>query len=125
MVVDSDVFIDFFRDTQKAREFFLENNQSLIVSRVTILEIILGVKTKRDATKALKQLDSLGVHVVEVNENISKLAGELFLRYWHRYGIGILDCLVAATALTLREALMTRNVRHFRPIESLELQVPY
>src|SRR3972149_2001377 len=99
MVVDSDILIDFFRDYPQAREFLLATEDNLKVSRVTVMEIVVGVKTKIAARKALKQLDALGIKIVEVTETVSKLAGDILTETRHKFGTGILDSFVAATAL--------------------------
>ena len=125
MVVDSDVLIDFFRDFAKAREFLLNVQENLKISRVTVMEIVIGVKTKQAAQKAMKQLNSLGIEVVEINGKVSMFAGDVFIQLWHKHGMGILDSLVAATAMTLGEKLATRNQKHFKAIKGLDLIVPY
>ncbi len=125
MVVDSDILIDFFRDYPKAKEFLLGAEVDLKISRVTVMEIILGVKTKMAARKAVKQLDALGIKVIEVSETVSRLAGDIFSETRHKFGTGILDSFVAATALSAGEKLATRNVKHYRQIKDLDLTIPY
>ena len=124
MVVDSDILIDFFRDFVKAKEFLLYT-EAVRVSRVTVMEVIIGVKTRQAAIKALKQLDALGVKVIEVDDRISAKAGDTFQELWHRHGVGILDCFVVATALVAGEKLATRNEKYFKYIPGLDLIVPY
>ncbi|MEK9201166.1 MAG: PIN domain-containing protein [Patescibacteria group bacterium] len=125
MVVDSDILIDFFRDYAKAKTFFLGSNQVMRVSRLSVMEVIKGVVSKRNALKALRQLDELGIEVVEVDAELSEVAGDIFFDYWHKWGIGIVDSFVAATTLKLSDKLVTRNVRHFKNVEGLDLIVPY
>jgi predicted nucleic acid-binding protein len=125
MVVDSDVLIDFFRDYPKAKEFLLTAQDDLKVSRVTVMEVIVGVKTKMAARKALKQLDALGIKVIEVTEAVSRLAGDILVDTRHKFGTGILDSFVAATALETGDKLVTRNIKHFNHIKDLRLTVPY
>ncbi len=125
MVVDSDVLIDFFRDFAKAREFLLNVQENLKISRVTVMEVVVGVKTKQAAQKAVRQLNGLGIEVVEINGDMSMLAGDVFVHLWPKHGLGILDSLVAATAMTLGEKLATRNQKHFKVVKGLDLIVPY
>ena len=125
MVVDSDILIDFFRDYPQAKEFLLTTEDNLKVSRVTVMEIVVGVKTKIAARKALKQLDALGIKIVEVTETVSQLAGDILTENRHKFGTGILNSFVAATALQAGEKLSTRNVKHFKQIKDLGLTVPY
>lgn len=124
MVVDSDILVDFFRDFEAAREFLLNSQETLNVSRVTVMEILIGVKTKQAAIKALKQLDVFGIEVIEINQTISVLAADIFWKARYRYGIGILDTFVAATAIVLGEKLVSRNIKHYQVIREL-VMVPY
>lgn len=124
-MVDSDILIDFFRDYEKARKFLLESKEKLLASRVSVMEVVLGVKTKIASVKAMKQLKALGIEVVEINGSISETAGKVFEENWHKWGIGIIDSFVAATALNLDGKLATRNEKHFKPIAGLDLIVPY
>ena len=107
MVVDSDVLIDFFRDVEKAKLFLLESSERLLVSRLSVMEVILGVKSKRAGIKALKQLENLGIEIVEVDGRVSEEAGKIFWDNSHKWGIGIIDSFVAETTMNLGAKLAT------------------
>ncbi len=125
MVIDSDILIDLFRDIEASKKFFLETKDKIWISRVTAMEVTQGVKTKVSGVKAQKQISSLGIELIEVNETVSKIAWDIFYNYFHKTGIGILDSFIAATALYKKTELVTRNVKHFKFIKGLELIVPY
>lgn len=125
MVIDTTVFVDFFRGDKKAEEFLFNTNESLIISRVVLLELIRGLKSKKDIKILLKQLASLAIEVKELDEEISQTAGSLFETYYHSYGLGIMDALVAATAIVLKNNLITHNLRHFNFIKNLKISKPY
>lgn len=125
MVVDTGVFIDFLRGYQPAARFLSESQKTIGISRLTLMELIRGAASKREQTGMFKQLKNFRIEIIEVNSEISKHAGDLFVAHWLSKSIGIIDCFIAATALITGEPLMARNVRHFRPIEGLDLHVPY
>jgi predicted nucleic acid-binding protein len=63
------------------------------------------------------------VHWLDVTESISLAAGDVAadLRRIGRPG-GMIDPLIAATALSHGLILVTRNVRHFEPVDELALE---
>ena len=125
MVVDSTVFIQFFRNNQQAKEFLLGSSDTLFVCRVTLMEIAAGLKSKTAVLMAEKQIKDLGIETIEINEEISVLAGELFNRYHRTHGIGLIDSFIGATARLRDRKLVTHNTKHFKFIRGLDLIVPY
>ena len=59
-----------------------------------------------------------GFDEVQVDGAIAEMSGGI-RRDW---GLDLADALIAATAVTLRAPLITRNRRHFEGIRGLELQ---
>ena len=125
MVIDTTVWVHFFRKEEKAKEFLLNLKEGISVSRITVMEIIYGRKSKADVNNMWRQFENLDVEVVEINESISAKAGEIFEKYFPTRGIGLLDAFVAATAIENNLALVTHNRRHFNFIDGLDLIVPY
>ena len=125
MVVDTTVFVDLFRQDVKASKFLLNTKESLILSRVVLMELLRGLKSKREIKIMAKQLKALGIEVLEINENISMIAGDLFEKYYHSYGLGIMDALVAASAIVTKDTLISHNIKHFTFIKELKLVKPY
>jgi len=52
-------------------------------------------------------------------------AHELLLKFRLRSGIGIPDCLVAATVLSRNATLLSFNLKHFHAIPGLQVREPY
>jgi len=50
---------------------------------------------------------------------VNQRALEILIKYRLKQGIGILDCMLAATALENKMILITDNIKHFRGIEGL------
>ncbi len=124
MIIDSSVLVDYFRGTKKAQEY-LKTLEKIRMSRVAWMELIFGVKNKRELLLTDKQLKSLGCEVIEIDEEISKIAGKLLKKYILERKIGVADSLIAATAMKLGEALVSHNRRHFESVDGLNLTVPY
>ena len=126
MVVDTGVLVDVLRGESRAADYILGVQGSIRVSRLTVMELIKGAKSMVELNKLMRQLKALGpVEVVEVDGEISVVAGEIFSQYWFSQSLGIIDSFIGATAMVRGEELVTKNSRHFRGIPRLDLIVPY
>lgn len=124
MIIDSSVLVDYFRGTKKAEEY-LKTLEKIRMSRVAWMELIFGVKNKRELLLTDRQLKALGCEVIEVDEEISQIAGRLLKKYILQRKIGVADSLIAATAMKFGEGLASHNRRHFASVEGLNLTIPY
>ena len=121
--IDSDIIIDYLRGIPKARDFLVEagDQTTLFISVVTVMEVYAG-KDTRDTTKR-DLIDAFldGFHIVELPRSLAQHAGVLR----REYGRPFADMVIAATAIEYSLILVTRNIRHFRGIKSLEIRQPY
>jgi uncharacterized protein with PIN domain len=86
------------------------------ISAITIAEVIdVGVRTRSQRVEVVSdQVSALiagGLEVVPVDEEIGRLAGTLRSRHWDskRRPVSMADCIVLATAMTVREPLATSD----------------
>lgn len=86
------------------------------ISAITIAELIhVGVRTRSQRVDAVNDQVSAfiagGLEVVPVDEEIGRLAGVLRSRHWdsRRRPVSMADCIVLATAMTVREPLATSD----------------
>jgi hypothetical protein len=114
-LIDTTVLVDVQRQRLEAAQFLKEND--VVISYVTSLEMLVGVKNKVDMLKTNKLLTSLVMH--GGNTEISEKAMEIIRICRLKLGIGIYDALLAATALELKLVLVTDNIEHFREIKGL------
>ena len=123
VLVDTSVLIDVLRGQAVAAVTLREARMAgpLHASEVTRLEVLAGMRTTEEtATHAL--LAVLTWHPLD--ERIAELAGELGRRWLPgNRGIDSADLAIAATAMLLDAALLTRNVKHFPMFEGLS--APY
>lgn len=125
MVIDTTVFIDLFRGNKKASQFLLNSSESFMISRVVYMELLRGLKSKKDIKAMVRQLDALAIQIIEITKEISVIAGDLFEKHYHSHGLGIMDSLIAATAIILHTSLATHNRKHFTFIKRLKVIRPY
>ena len=125
MVIDSTVLVDVIRGKEDAHNFLSTAKESLTISRAGEIEMVRGAKTRKDVLSVLKLIKNLNIKVIEISEEISKLAGDFFESYYHKYGLGAMDSFIAATAVARKERLASHNIKHFKFIKDLELIIPY
>ena len=117
LLLDTDVFVDFFRGYSKAVAFVHDNSSRIILSSIVVAELYAGVKGDAEQT-AIKNFLSL-FRVIPVNEAIAK-AGGLYKRdYGKSHGVGLADAILAATAEAENAELKTLNVRHYPMLKGL------
>ena len=119
VIIDTDVVIDVLRGFEPTKEKIkelLENNE-LLISGITEAEIFAGkdmeIEEKRE--KIVKFLSKF--KKINPNNRILQIAG----KFRRRYGISLLDCIIAATAYTLNAKLFTRNKKDFKKMKEIEL----
>ena len=125
IVIDSDLFIDTLRDVKKSIEWFttITRNQMFRIyySALTEAEVLAGrdCEEKENEEKAIAFL-SIGKKVLVTNE-IARLGGALR----RKYGLSLVDAIIAATAIEVKAMLCTRNIADYRRIPNLKLKAPY
>lgn len=122
MFVDTNVLIDLLRG-REATLNFLENYIGLLkISVIVELELIDGLRAKKDIVSLDKDLfRPLQMEIVQINEEISKKAVDFFTKYRHSHGISINDAIIAATSLVYTEPMSTFNTKHFAFIPILKI----
>lgn len=121
VVVDTDILIDVARGNGDAIDCLLrlEKGSRLAISAVTQMELIVGCRNKAEL-KDLEQFLRL-YQILAITDRISERGVDLLQQYFLSHGLLIADALIAATALTRVEPLITKNQRDFRFIAGLNL----
>jgi predicted nucleic acid-binding protein len=121
-LIDTDVMIDLSRGNVDAANY-LDSLSDAAISIVTAQELIVGARDKRD----LFAIDSFvsTYRVIHIDAAIGQLAYKLLKRYAKSDGLRTFDSLIAATAIKLDCALVSRNRKHFAMIESLRFEAPH
>ena len=125
IVIDSDLFIDTLRDVKKSIEWFttITKNEmfSIYYSALTEAEVLAGkdCEDNENEEKAIAFL-SVGKKVLVTNE-IARLGGALR----RKYGLSLVDAIIAATAIEVKAMLCTRNISDYKKIPNLNIKAPY
>jgi predicted nucleic acid-binding protein len=121
MIVDTDVFIWAMRGKIQALEF-LDSLDCIYISDVTYMELTQGTRSKKEFRELKKALDYMEVSIIPINTEISKKAVELVENFCHSHSMQLADALIGATAIIYKMPLSTGNIKHFSPIEKLEIE---
>ena len=116
-VFDTNILIDFLQGNPKAKAEF-DLYEEKIISRITWMEVMIGVKGREQEDLVRAFLASFTV--ADIDSHISNEAVKI------RRGtrIKLPDAIILATARCNNALLVTRNTRDFKE-DSPEVRVPY
>lgn len=116
-LVDTCIFIDYFRGNNEAALFFDGLDAPPYLSALTVAELYAGVREGKERLL----LDSLVQQfpILPLDDEAA-IKGGLYRRQYHKsHGVGMMDALLAASAQLKNLILVTRNVKHFPMIETV------
>ena len=116
LLVDTDIFIDYLNHRQ-FRDLFESDHFTIFYSVVTKRELLSKGGLQRSEQQAIHQLLK-SLRIIFPDQKILDQYSELRIKY---PTLGKGDCMIAATAITKKLSLVTRNYKHFRPIKDLLL----
>lgn len=122
MVIDTGIFIDFLRSKDKSKTILtsLEANAEIYISSVTVFELFVGATDSRKLQHVQTLIDS--IPTVPFTNDVAQTAADLHLQLKARNKIiEFRDLFIAATALAYNQPLLTKNIKHFSRIDSLQL----
>jgi predicted nucleic acid-binding protein len=120
MIVDTDVLIDYFRGSEKAK-FTLVENLPFRISSITLMELMQGSRNKQMLRLVEKQFKVWKVSVVHTTEAISARAVQYVREFSLSHTVQVADALIAATVIEEGETLLTGNEKHFACIPALHI----
>ena len=123
MILDSDVLIDILRRHQPAVAWFASLSAMPPTCGVAALELVYGA---RDSTELAAIYNFLALFTI-IWPDTGGMNTALFdlARYKLSTNLGLLDGLIAATALSIGEPLATFNTKHFSSVPDLSIVQQY
>ena len=122
MILDTDVLIWFMRGNQKAIDCIMEA-MPFSISIVTYMELVQGMRDKRELAKMKKAFEEMKVAIIPLSEDISLRASDYVEMYALSHSMEMADALIAGTCMEQNEALVTANDKHYRVVEGLQMTV--
>jgi predicted nucleic acid-binding protein len=120
MLIDTDVLIHYLRGNKNAQNS-IGKNIPFKISVITCMELIQGMKDKRELHLLQKTLKNWSVEIIQINENISTRAMFLVEDYFLSNSLELTDALIAATSLENQEILLTANDKHYKYIPNIQV----
>lgn len=121
-LLDTTVVVDLLRSHPPAGSWLAAQPQ-LGVSAIVWLEIIEGARDARAQRRALELLRNF--ERVDLAPPDCVWAIEQAVRFRLRANVGMMDCLIAASAQRLQVPLYTANRKHFDPLLGGLVRKPY
>ena len=122
MLVDTDVLIWYLRGNDKAKEI-IDGLPSFSISVITYMELVQGMRNKRELTELRRALRDWKAKIIYINEEISSKAMFLVERHFLSDSMQLADALIASTALTNGMPILTGNDKHYKVLTQLDMNV--
>ncbi len=120
MLIDTDVLIWYMRGNLKSYKL-IENLNGFYISVVTYIELVQGMRNKRELTELRKAIRNWNCKIIHINDEISSKAMFYVERHYLSNSLQLADALVATTALVNGLTIITGNNKHFKIIKELEI----
>ena len=121
MIVDTDLLIWYSRGYQKAIDL-IHSFDKFSISVVTYIEIVQGVRNKKELNAFKKALGVLNAHVIQIDEIISTKAMFYVEQYALSHSMELADALIGASAVIKQIPLITGNEKHYKHLPEIEIQ---
>lgn len=118
MILDSNIVIAYLNKDEKIVgiiELLKEENKNLLISSITFGETLSFSMLSNQEIEEIKNFLNSFISV-SVDNTLSEIAA--FLK--RKYGINLLDAVIAATALKYKMSILTRD-KHFKKIKEIEV----
>ena len=121
--LDTDILIDYFRKFSPCLEWLDKQEDTILISGYTCLELYAGCANKLEIQKLEKTFKKM--HIVWADEITSFKAMTTFKEFYNSHGIGMFDSLIGHTALKLDMPIYSFNEKHYKKISGLTVIKPY
>lgn len=122
-VLDADILIDIQRRRPPAMAWYASLSVYPTVRGLVIMELMQDAWNKREVEQALRLVKPLPV-AWPTNADCERALQD-FRTLHLSHNLGLIDSLIAATALGMGATLCTFNVKHYRSVVGLVTEQPY
>lgn len=123
ILLDTDVLIDIQRGYPLAVSWLAELPEIPAVAGYVAMELMQSAQNKRQIEQAKQLVKPLQVVWPSSDDCMVALAN--FEAYHLSHNLGLLDALIAATAVAYSATLYTHNIKHYRVVPNLDIERPY
>ncbi|MBI5353164.1 MAG: PIN domain-containing protein [Chloroflexi bacterium] len=122
ILLDTDVMVDILRGYEPAK-IWLESAQEIGVPGLVVMELIQGCQNAKEQRQLERSLSNYRLYWPSEEDNNRALTS--FSAHHLSDNIGLLDALIAETAIGVHAQLATFNVKHYRVLRGLKTVQPY
>ncbi len=124
ILLDTDVMVDILRGYEPAKQWLeAAQNQTLGVPGLVAMELIQGCQNSREQKRLEKILSRYPLCWTDPQD--CERALKNFSAYHLSHQLGLLDALIAETAIGLSAGLATFNTKHYGVLKGLKTIQPY
>jgi hypothetical protein len=120
VIVDTDVLIWYMRGNLKAAQA-LGSLKDFSISVVTHIELVQGMRNKRELNLLLKFLKNREVKTFQISEEISSKAQLYVEQHFLSHAVTLADALIAATCVVHGSPVLTSNDKHYTIIKGVRV----
>jgi predicted nucleic acid-binding protein len=121
LIIDTDVIIWYLRGNEKAKEL-LYKNIPFKMSVITYMEIVQGMKDKKELLVFQKHIRKWDVEIVQIYTEISSRAMFFVEDYFLSHSMELSDAIIAATGIQTKDVIITANDKHYKFIPNIQLE---
>ncbi|MEA2103371.1 MAG: type II toxin-antitoxin system VapC family toxin [Candidatus Cloacimonadota bacterium] len=121
MIIDTDVLIWYLKGNEKAYKV-IENENNFFISVVTYMELVQGMRNKKELNNFRKALHLWNAQVIYISEMISAKAMFYVEQYFLSHSVQLADALIGATAVACGTPILTANDKHYKIIKDLQIK---
>lgn len=122
MIFDTDILIWFLRGNENAKQAVFDH-PGFAISAVTYMELVQGMKNKRELQVLKKLISSLEIPILPITPPITNEAIRLVEQFYLSNSLELADALIAATCREYGNTLYTANDKHYRAVDELKLEI--
>jgi tRNA(fMet)-specific endonuclease VapC len=120
ILLDTSFVVDYLRNKPLMVTFIdTVGKHNFALSTAVTIELYQGVRNRAELITVQKELQQF--NMIEIDNQISKVASQLAETYCLSHQMGLGDTLIAATALVFNLELRTYNMKDFRFIPTLRV----
>lgn len=121
MLVDTDVLIWYLKGNKNAYQV-IENSSNFFISVVTYMELVQGMRNKKELNNLRKALHIWNAKILYISEEISAKAMFYVEQLFLSHSMQLADALIGATAIAYGNPVLTGNGKHYRVLKDLKIK---
>jgi len=121
MVIDTDVLIWYMKGNEKAQRA-IEDSTNFFVSVVTYMELVQGMRNKKELNNFRKALHVWNSEILYISEEISVKAMFFVEQHYLSHSTQLADALIGATAIAYGLPILTGNDKHYMVLKDIQIK---